>query len=316
MKYTRPGTHHARYIEGSIPYHVMSKTIRGALALKPSVELTQMLIGVLARAKSNWPSIQLFAVTVLSNHFHMMLQGPPKDFSSFVGFFKRETSRRLGQMYGESGPLWHSRYRHTALPTAQAQLGCLRYILENSVKEDLVERCGDWPGVHSATALTQGTPLRGRWFDATAFGRAKHRGKGPDRSEFWVDEELHLDAIPAWSQLSIDARLKKAKKMVDAIDQAASTRRSTTGARVLGAREVLAQRRTQTRMPPKPSWYSVRRRCMCAWVDFSEAAVQQFVARYRRFQSQFRLASDCLFAGLGEEPFPIGAWKPATMVSN
>ncbi len=283
------------------------------MALKPSVELTQILIGVLARAKSNWPSIQLFAVTVLSNHFHMMLQGPPQDFSNFVGFFKRETSRRLGQIYGESGPLWHGRYRHTALPTAQAQNRCLQYILENSVKEDLVDRCGDWPGVHSAAALTQGTPLRGRWFDATGFGRAKHRGKAPNRRDFWVDEELHLDVLPAWSELSIDAQRKAAQKMVDTIDQAARVRRRKTGATVLGLRKVLAQSRTATRTPPKPSWHALRRRCICAWVDFSDAVVKQFVARYRSFQSQFRIASDAFRAGLHEEPFPIGAWKPATI---
>ncbi|HEV7508979.1 MAG TPA: hypothetical protein VGS07_29150 [Thermoanaerobaculia bacterium] len=35
------------------------------------------------------------------------------------------------------------------------------------MKEGLVERVRQWPGVHSASALIDGTPLTGHWFDRT-----------------------------------------------------------------------------------------------------------------------------------------------------
>jgi hypothetical protein len=46
-----------------------------------------------------------------------------------------------------------------------AQIERLKYVLSQSVKANLVERVYQWPGVHSAGALIDGTPLEGHWFD-------------------------------------------------------------------------------------------------------------------------------------------------------
>ena len=63
---------------------------------------------------------------------------------SFVGFIKKEISRRLGVRYRLPGTFWQSRFAATALPTAESQLSCLKYLLSQGVKEDLVERPEHW----------------------------------------------------------------------------------------------------------------------------------------------------------------------------
>ncbi len=45
------------------------------------------------------------------------------------------------------------------------QIGRLRYLLAAGVKEQLLERAIESPGVHSARTLTREDPLRGWWFD-------------------------------------------------------------------------------------------------------------------------------------------------------
>ncbi|HSJ74704.1 MAG TPA: hypothetical protein VK899_00705, partial [Gemmatimonadales bacterium] len=48
-----------------------------------------------------------------------------------------------------------------------AQVDRLIYVLSNGVKEGLVARVEEWPGVHSAHALLTGEPLEGIWYDRT-----------------------------------------------------------------------------------------------------------------------------------------------------
>jgi hypothetical protein len=40
-------------------------------------------------------------------------------------------------------------------------VGRLRYLLAHGVKENLVERAVDWPGVNSVRAILEGKPLVG-----------------------------------------------------------------------------------------------------------------------------------------------------------
>jgi hypothetical protein len=58
-------------------------------------------------------------------------------------------AREVGDLVGWSGPFWARRY--TAIVTSNeeaAQVERFRYILSHGVKENLVERVLDWPGVH------------------------------------------------------------------------------------------------------------------------------------------------------------------------
>ena len=52
-------------------------------------------------------------------------------------------------------------------PEPEAQKERLRNFLAHGVKEDLVERVRDWPGLHCAHELRDGKPLEGVWIDRT-----------------------------------------------------------------------------------------------------------------------------------------------------
>src|SRR2546428_76474 len=90
------GRHHARFHDPHVVYHVISRTFQGALLLTPGPELNDLIAGVLARAQELYTSVRLFAYAFMSNHFHLMLQGPPAQIPAFVGFLKGEVSRRWG----------------------------------------------------------------------------------------------------------------------------------------------------------------------------------------------------------------------------
>ena len=46
---------HARYIDPSVPYHVVTKTLRGQFILAPKKGIRELCAGVLAKAQLNWP---------------------------------------------------------------------------------------------------------------------------------------------------------------------------------------------------------------------------------------------------------------------
>ena len=95
------GAHHARRIEPHVPYHVISRIFQGRCLLVPNPELNDLIAGVVGRAQALFSSVTLFAITVLSNHIHALLMGPPDQVPAFLGSIKREISRR----YGRANPM-------------------------------------------------------------------------------------------------------------------------------------------------------------------------------------------------------------------
>ena len=90
---------HARYIQSGMIYHIISKTLRGQFLLAPKKGVSALCGGVVAMARQNWPEVKLYGFAFMSNHIHLMVSGCGNDVSGFVGFIKREISRRLGQHY-------------------------------------------------------------------------------------------------------------------------------------------------------------------------------------------------------------------------
>jgi len=100
----------------------------------------------------------------------------------------------------EAGPVFERRYDLTVVTQEEkAQVERLRYILGQGVEDNLVEHVRDWPGVHCADALLDGTPLEGNWFDRTKEYAARNQGKHFDPLDFATTETVELTPIPCWA---------------------------------------------------------------------------------------------------------------------
>ena len=163
--------HHARHHDPEVPYHVILRTFQGRHQLVPHARFRVVAAGVLAKACAKLESIRLFAYVAMSNHLHLELQGMPKEIPRFIAYVKRELTNRWGGEIEWTDTIWKTGYVSTALPTADSQVSCLRYILSHGVKEKLVERAEDWDGLHVARELVSGESLKGEWLDGTLFGK-------------------------------------------------------------------------------------------------------------------------------------------------
>ena len=308
--------HHARFHDPTVPYHVISKLFQGLCLLVPTKELNDILLGVIARAQARWPDVKLYAYAILSNHLHLMLQGHPQQLPHFIGFIKREITRRCAPLVGWSGDtMWSRAYVSTALPTAEAQLHCLRYILGQGVKEGLVERPEAWPGPHCAHHFWGEGPVSGVWLDGTRYGKALYkerlkpaeRRRPVDKARYTTRYTVRLDRLPVWAGLSEEEVASELEVMRSEVVEEGIRLRG--GRRALGVAGVMRQERRRARPVPRPPWWEGRRRMVC-WSKPGSAETRAYVERYWSFQWAFREASKAYLGGDETVEFPEGAFKP------
>jgi len=147
---------------------ITNRTIQGRYLLRPGPSFNDLFLGILGRAQRQH-EMDIAAVTVLSNHFHLLLiVDDAKEVADFMRDLQSKVAREANRLTGWEGPVFKHRYNMTVVTDEEpAQVERLKYVLANGVKENLVESVCQWPGVHSAEALIHGTPLEGHWFDRT-----------------------------------------------------------------------------------------------------------------------------------------------------
>ena len=131
----------------------------------------------------------------------------------------------------------------SALPTHASQLKCLRYILSQGVKEGLVARPIDWPGLHCAKALLKDSPDIGQWFQASEYHQAKARNelrtnpKKVSKRPFYKRVTVRLEVLPALEGYQLNDRTEKLRAInIDIIKNAVSQKGQ---AKVVGIKKVV-----------------------------------------------------------------------------
>lgn len=289
---------HARYLEPGVVYHVTSRTRGNLFLLRPDLAgaMRQIVVGILAEAKSNFPNVNNFATAILSNHLHALLaamSGDPRLLASYVGFVKRELTRRWKQEVGWSGSIFEP-YVATAIISPEAQLRALRYVCAQGVKEGLVERPQQWPGFHCADSLVTGEPMQGFWHDGTAYGKAFHAEKlkkSPDvitRATYNQPRTFAFDPLPCLAQLPPEEYRTEMRAMVDTIVVDGEVKRE--GRPALGPAAICAQHPMTSRPVPPPPWYEDRRH-LVAWDNPRDPRVLEYGERYWAHQVRCRQAA-------------------------
>lgn len=300
-------THDLRFVPyGGALVEVTYRTIQGRYLLRPSRKVNDIVVGSLARAQRYYPRVDLHGISVLSNHLHMLVRvDHQQDLSSFAGYFAGNAARKLNQLHGWSGKLWHRRY--CAIPVTaepEAQIERLEYLLAQGVKEHLVERVADWPGVHCGKALLEGrSRLTGTWIDGTRRTRLHQAGKNPRPEDYTEALTVELRALPCWAHLHWSEYVRRVRAIVERIELRAAEERRQGGIAVLGA-DAIRARDPETRPEdietrPAPRVHAATRQARKAWRD----AYAWFVACYRE-------AADTLKKGDRNARFPEGCFPP------
>jgi len=295
-----------RYIpDGGALVEVTCRTLHGRLLLRPSLELNDIAAGILGRAQRLYP-VDIMAFVPLSNHYHLLLWAESaKRLADFAGYFNSNLAREVGRLTGWTGKIWERRYQAILISDEEeAQVARLKYVLSHGVKENLVARLRDWPGLHCVRQLVDGEPLAGTWYDRTQQYLARRKGEDADPLQHTTPEAVTFSPLPCWEHLSPEAYRERVGKIAAEIEEEAAAARKRTGAEPFGAAKILAQdpwtRPERVKKSPAPLLHAA-----------STAVRQVFYEGFALFVAAYRTAADKLKRGDPNPGFPLGCFPPA-----
>jgi hypothetical protein len=185
-----------------------------------------------------------------------------------------------------------------------AQIERLKYVLSHGVKEGLVERIREWPGVHAVQALTEGKVLEGYWFDRQQEYAARRRREDFRRLEYATRETLALDPLPCWRDLPEEQRRRLVTALAEEIEADAAAHRERTGIKPPGPGAILTQsphrQPLKSKKSPAPAFHAA-----------SQAVRRELRGLYHEFAAAYREAAEKLRAGDRRVAFPVGSFPPA-----
>ena len=295
-----------RYIpDGGALVEVTCRTLHGRLLLRPSPELNDIAAGILGRAQRLYP-VEIISYSLSSNHYHLILWvKTAKRLSEFTGYFNSNLAREVGRLTGWTGKVWERRYQAIVISDEEeAQAGRLKYVLSHGVKENLVARLREWPGLHCVRQIVDGEPLAGTWYDRTQQYLARRKGEDADPRQHAISETVTFSPLPCWRHLTPDAYRERVGKMAVEIEEEAAVARKRTGAQPFGVANILAQdpgtRPERVKRSPAPLLHAA-----------SKAMRQVFYEGFVLFVAAYRTAAEKLQRGDPHPGFPFGSFPPA-----
>lgn len=306
---TRKHSHTPRFIPpGGSLVEVTSRALQRRFLLRPGRVANEIIVGCLARARQAHPDVKLFAAVFLSNHFHLLLWVPDaRTMAGFMGYLKTNLSKKLGRLHRWPGSLFRRRYDHVVVSDEEeAQIGRLRYVLAHGLKEDLVPRPQDWPGVHCCEALVTGAPLRGFWFDDTAAFNARARGERFHRYTHGHAVEVHFDKLPCWQHLTDPEYRSAVAALLRDLQTHHEVRRCTDGHHLPSAR--VCGRRLRQQDPHDRPATADSRRPRPRFHAFARTARRRLERALAHFLDAYRAAAERLGEGDRSAPFPPGCF--------
>jgi REP element-mobilizing transposase RayT len=271
--------------------------------LRPSKRVNDLIAGVLALAEEHY-DVEVVAFVALSNHFHaLLIPADGQELSRFMQFLKSNIARELNRVLQRTGAFWERRYTATWIPYSPAKMEArFRYLLSQGVKENLVARVVQWPGIHFGRNLINSQPITGVWVDRTKAWELRRQGKEPTKAEILRKTSLELAPLPCWKELSVEERRQKTLAMILEIEAEARAIRKQTGKRPLGVERIRKQKPFSTPMNPvKPSRAPQFHAEGATFILYRHA--------YRNFGAAFRQAAELQKQGKPAK-FPVGAFPP------
>ena len=279
--------------------------MQSRLLLTPRPEVCHLILGVVGRAQ-RLCSMKICSLTFLSGHYHMLLVvEDAEQLSSFMEYVNSNIAREVGREVDWREKFWGGRYHAIVVsdePAAQEER--YRYLLSQGVKEGLVEKVRDWPGIHVARAVLDGERLQGHWFNRTKEGNARRQGKAPGELEFAEAEEVVLSPLPCWKDWSEERIRARVAGMVEEVEKEAAAERQSCGMRPLGRESILRQapheRPKKTKRSSAPAFHAA-----------TKAARRAMREAYGWFYAAYRDAAEKLRKGERGWSFPEGSFPPA-----
>jgi hypothetical protein len=231
----------------------------------------------------------------------MILEATGGPISVFMAYIESNIACEIDRITGWSGKFWEERFSATPILDDESLMERIRYILMHGVKEGLVARSADWPGLTCIPEFLGKGERSFPWIDRTGYSRARHRGEDVRLSDFTKRYNIKIVSPPSWRDLDASICRAKAKELLKSAEEQA---RNMWGSRpVLGVEKVKSQdpikRPLRFKRGPRPLCHAGTRKVRDAYRE-----------KYRDFVRAYKQASELFRRGFYDTEFPLYCYKP------
>jgi putative transposase len=261
--------------------------------LRPDKATNNAFIYCLAVAAQR-TGVRVLFTAAQSNHHHTGIFDPLGKYPDFIEHLHKLLAKCMNALRGRWENFWSSEQTSVVrLVDAGDVLDKMVYALTNPVKDSLVAKVTDWPGINAFESIMSGgsiTAVRPDFF---------FREDGPMPASV----TLTFVRPPEFSNMAADEFAKMLRSRVEAVEADAETRRCETDARVLGKQGVLSQDWRDSPSSPAP------RRELCPRVAAKNKWSRiEALRRNKEFGDIYRTAFAAFRKGVKDVLFPAGTF--------
>ncbi len=264
------------------------------LLLRPSKRTNRIVAYVVAVMSKRW-NIQIHALIVMGNHWHVCLTDPDGSIVHFQRDCHHFIARGLNVHHGEDESIWASSQSNRVECVEPDDLvGKIAYTMANPVEAGLVRHGSSWPGLRRAW------PTKPRTIEKPPrFFRGREKG-----GDWPAEATLELSRPPGYEELSDGDLEAVIRGAIDEREQRFRDERDAEGKPFLGRRRVLEQSRHDRPRKPEPrSPISPKIACRDKW-----RRIERLQAN-KRWLSAYRAARAAWCAGDRDVEFPAGTYQ-------
>jgi hypothetical protein len=271
-------------------YLVTRRCTQRQFLLKPSVAANNAFLYCLTEAANRF-EIGVILPIAMSNHYHAVVYDRHGTLPQFTEHFHKMLAKTMNALHGRWENLWSSEQVCVVwLRDPEDVMRKLVYTATNPVKDHLVARCHQWPGVNGLIALLKQRPMHAK--RPRRFFRPD--GRMPEQVT------LTLRVPPELGELEVV--LRELREQVAAKELEIQSERQRSGTRVLGKVAILRQRCTDVPHSREP-----RRKLRPQVAARSVWSRIEALARNKAFIASYRAARERWIAGV-PAAFPEGTY--------
>jgi REP element-mobilizing transposase RayT len=271
-------------------YLVTRRCLGRRYLLRPDGALNQLFWYCLALGAQKY-GIAVHGVTVMSNHYHLILTDEQGVLPDFMGWLNSQLAKRIKRLRRWDEVVWEPNVHYSAVELrGEAEvLDKVAYTLLNPVSAGLVKQPDDWPGVLSTL----------RMLDKGSVQTERPKVGFKDN----VPQSLTLSLAPPPCFGDKSQYLGALGALVGSRLQALHAQWARQGRRVLGHRAV-----TKTPVTARPTIPKERFGRSPMFSALTQHAWRQAVKRLRGFRAAYRRAYQAWRSGNPDVEFPAGTW--------
>jgi REP element-mobilizing transposase RayT len=216
---------------------MVTRNVRGRrLRLKPCPRTNRIVRYVLACMEKKW-NVHVIAVTVLGNHWHVVVHDPDGNLVEFQHDCHQFIARAVSDAFGDDESLWESEQTNwVRCEEPDDIINKIGYVMANPVKAGLVMYGRSWPGVRHAWPSKPRVIKKPRKFFT---------------GSQWPDEiTLEMKRPPGYDELSDDELAALIESAIQEHEDKARQKVREEGRTFLGRRRIL--RESRYHRPTKP----------------------------------------------------------------